>query len=97
MLRLPTETPLVGFRGKVDEHGLVSLGLIFVDTIDPVCQTVQSAADISMYKGLSETEQSKIVEDEMTQDEKDRAKALETILIYDSIAKARQSKEEVLK
>ena len=63
MLRLPAETPLVGFRGKVDEHGLVSLGLIMVDTLDPVCQYASSVADMSMYKGLSETEKSKIAED----------------------------------
>ena len=63
MLRLPEETPLVGFRGKVDEHGLVSLGLILVDTIDPICQIASSVADMSIYKGLTDSEKSKIAED----------------------------------
>ena len=38
MLRLPKETPLVGFHAKVDVFGIVSLGLILVDTLDEQCQ-----------------------------------------------------------
>ena len=33
-LNLPLETPLVGFHGMVDSFGIVSLGLILVDTLD---------------------------------------------------------------
>lgn len=36
--QLPEETPLVGFHGLVDAYGLVSLGPILLDTIDPMCQ-----------------------------------------------------------
>ena len=35
---LPRETPLVGFHGIAYEEGLESLGLILLDTLDPVCQ-----------------------------------------------------------
>lgn len=36
---LPRETPLVGFHGVAYEEGLESLGLILLDTQDPICLT----------------------------------------------------------
>ena len=35
---LPRETPLVGFHGVAYEEGLESLGLILLDSFDPVCR-----------------------------------------------------------
>ena len=35
---LPRETPLVGFHGIAYEEGLESLGLILLDSLDPVCR-----------------------------------------------------------
>ena len=37
MIRLTEEAPLVGFHGMADFEGLVSLGLILLDNLDPVC------------------------------------------------------------
>ena len=34
---LPQETPLVGVHGEQTEDGITSLGLILLDTLDPVC------------------------------------------------------------
>lgn len=38
MTRLSDEAPLVGFHGMSDSYGLTSLGLILLDSLDPVCQ-----------------------------------------------------------
>ena len=38
-----------------------------------------------------------MVEDSITQGERDRAKALEAIIIFDSLAKARQSQEDIMR
>lgn len=35
---LPKETPLVGLHGIQIEDGILSLGLILLDTLDPQCQ-----------------------------------------------------------
>ena len=32
------ELPLVGFHGRVDDYGIVSLGLIMLDTFSEECQ-----------------------------------------------------------
>ena len=37
-----------------------------------------------------------MVEDSISQGERDRSKALEAIIIFDSLAKARQSQEEIM-
>ena len=39
IVRLPEETPLVGFHGRSDGDILESLGLILLNASDPVCQT----------------------------------------------------------
>ena len=96
MIRLPDETPLVGLHGMVNENGIVSLGLILLDTLDSVCQTPIDNSDMSMYTGLNDFEKSKLVEDQITDEERTRAQALEAILVYDSMLKARQSKQDVM-
>ena len=96
MIRLPEETPLVGLHGMVNENGIVSLGLILLDTLDSVCQTPIDNSDMSMYTGLNDFEKSKLVEDQITDEERTRAQALEAILVYDSMLKARQSKQDVM-
>jgi hypothetical protein len=60
-LRLTEEAPLVGFHGMVDGSGIVSLGLILLDTEDEVCQHSTNNADMSMYKGMNEFQKSKAV------------------------------------
>lgn len=87
-LRLPAETPLVGFHGMVDAFGIVSLGPILLDTLDPVCQQPLNNSNMAMYWGMDEFQKSKALEDSITEDERVRAQALEAILIYDSMVKA---------
>ena len=92
VIRLTDEAPLVGFHGMSDPNGLVSLGLILLDNLDPVCQQPHDNANFSMYEGMNIFDQSNAAEGAITQNEKDRAKALEAILKYDSMIKARESK-----
>ena len=96
MIRLTDEAPLVGFHGWSDENGLVSLGLILYDSLDPVCQKPLDSANFSMYENMGIFEQSTAAEGSITQNEKDRAKALEAILKYDSMKKARESKGKII-
>ena len=79
-LRLPRETPLVGFHGMVDKFGIVSLAPILLDTLDPICQEPLDNSDMTMYQGMDDYQQSKALEGSITHDEYVRAQALETIL-----------------
>lgn len=94
MLRIPEETPLVGFHAMSDDFGMASLGAIFVDTMSSMCRTA-SWHNLSSLKGLNEFEASNAAESGITEAEKTRAKALETLLKYDSMMKARETKEMV--
>lgn len=51
----------MGFHGMVDGSGIVSLGLILLDTEDEVCQHSTNNSDMSMYKGMDEFQKSKAV------------------------------------
>lgn len=95
---MPKETPLVGFHGMVDEFGINQLGLILVDTLDPVCQHpyYDEFTMPSIYIGMDDYESSMAVEESITEDEKVRAKALEAMLMYDNMVSAQKSKEEIL-
>lgn len=97
MIRLVPETPLVGFHGMSNEDGITSLGLILVDIMDPQCQQV-TQYDNSFYylDEMSEFARDEAVENMITQQEENRAKALEAILSYDSMEKARESKDEIM-
>ena len=92
-LELTEETPLVGFHGMVDEFGILSLAPILLDTLESICQEPLDHSDMSMYQGMDAFETSKVLEDSITHDEYVRAQALETILKYDSLKNARESKE----
>ena len=46
---------------------------------------------------MSEIERDETVEDSITLDEQRRADAIEAILLYDSMLKARESKEDILR
>ena len=74
-LQLPKETPLVGFHGMVDSFGIVSLGLILLDTLDPVCQHPLDDDSYlpSYYYGNDEFAKSKAFEEAITEEEKVRA------------------------
>ena len=55
IIDLPEETPLVGFHGKVDSFGITSLGLILVDTLDPVCsEPMTDGPDMWMYEAMDD-------------------------------------------
>jgi hypothetical protein len=45
-----------------DPYGLVSLGLILLDTLDPVCLQHNDNANFSMYEGMSIFDQSTAAE-----------------------------------
>lgn len=94
IVRLPEETPLVGFHGRSDGDILESLGLILLNANDPVCQTPLSNGQIQMYRG-SIFEQSEAAESAITQQEHAKTEALEAIIAYNTIAKARESKREI--
>ena len=94
-LKLLEETPLVGFHAMIDPFGITSLGLILVDTLDPLCQHPLDIYDATIYKGMDEWQESIAAEESITEDEKMRADALESIILYDSMIKARWSKEEI--
>lgn len=66
MLRLPEETPLVGFHGMVDSHGIVSLGLILLDTLDSACHKAMDISDMSMYQGMNDFQKSKVIEGQIS-------------------------------
>lgn len=99
MLRLTPEAPLVGFHGMASEDSLDSLGLILVDTLNPRCQFIKPSLnkELEFLAPYSEVAQDLVVENSITPEEQNRAKAIEAILAYDSLAKARESKEEVLR
>ncbi len=96
MLRLPPETPLVGFHGKANGEVLTSLGLIMVNTDDDMCLHTSPHNDqMRMYQNMNEYEASAAAENSITYEEKERAAALEAIILYDSLVKARQSQQEI--
>ena len=97
MTRLSDEAPLVGFHGMSDSYGLTNLGLILLDSLDPECQRPLDNSNFSLYENMSIFEQSTAAEGSITQNEKDRAKALEAILKYDSMVKARESKQDIIR
>lgn len=88
-LRITDDAPLVGFHGMADSQGLYALGAIFVDTFSTECQYFRSDGGFSMYSGMSDFEASTAVEDQITPEERKRAKALEALLVYDNMQKAR--------
>ena len=55
VLRLPSDTPLVGFHGMVNMLGMTSLGVILVDTLDPVCQKpLLDDSNMWMYQAMDD-------------------------------------------
>lgn len=67
-----------------------------VDTQDPVClRSVPYGNQMNIYHGMNEYEASAASEQSITKAEKARASALEAIIVYDSMMKARQSQEEI--
>ena len=93
MWHLSELAPLVGFHGEVDSEGIKALGLIFYDTLDASCRL--PTTDSSEYTNMTEAEITQLIEAEISTDEKKRAQALENILIFDSLTKARQSNEDI--
>lgn len=93
-LRLPNDTPLVGFHSKSDGDMINSLGLILVNTKDPICQKPLTEGHFQTYKG-NIFEQSEAAERDITKAERAKANALEAILVYDTIQKARESRSEI--
>ena len=74
-LRLPKETPLVGFHAKVDVFGLVQLGLILVDTLDEQCQMkdFRYASLKEAFKYQDQVEQAEYMEGGINEEERERA------------------------
>lgn len=68
-----------------------------VDTQDPVClrSTPYGTNQMNIYHGMNEYEASAASEQSITKAERARASALEAIIVYDSMMKARQSQEEI--
>ena len=95
-MTVPQEVPLVGFHGRVNEFGLVSLGLIMLDTISSKCLHSSSSFDMSLIQGNTAQEQADFAENSITKEEKERAKVLEAILRYDIMREAAVNKEELL-
>lgn len=93
---LTNETPLVGFHGMVDKFGIVSLGPILLDTIDPICQKPYKKVDMRMYKGMDDYQKSNAAEAAITEDERVRAQALEAIIMYDSMVEAQKTKAQIM-
>lgn len=79
----------------VNDDGISSLGLILVDTLDPVCQHPLDTSDMWVYEAMDVFQKSKALEDTITKDEKGRAQALEAILIKESMIKASERKYEL--
>ena len=50
-IRLPLDTPLVGFHGRTNGYMLNSLGLILFNKKDPMCQTPLSSGQSYIYSG----------------------------------------------
>jgi hypothetical protein len=70
----------------VEEEYLDSFGLILLDTIDPVCQTPLSRSKLDVdFENENEFSLDATIEGSISQREKARAQALESILIYDSM------------
>ncbi len=78
-----------------DEVGLTSLGLIFVDTDNKTCQKALDLGGIDMYSGADIADMDRVVEDSVTKEEHERAVALEAILIYDSMLKAKENAKDI--
>lgn len=75
---------------------LNSLGLILLNSSEAICRHPIVKSKVEEFEG-SIFEQSKIAEREISKDERIKAKALEAIIAYDTIAKARESKEAIQK
>ena len=55
VIRLPSDTPLVGFHGEVNLLGMTSLGVILVDTLDSECQTpMKDNKNMWMYEAMDD-------------------------------------------
>ena len=50
---------------------------------------------MDLYSGYDSRKIDKMVEDSVTKEERERASALEAILIYDSLLKARETKKSI--
>ena len=67
-----------------------------VDTQDPVClRSAPFGNEMNLYQNMNEYEASAAAEKSITKAEKARASALEAIIVYDSMMKARQSQDEI--
>jgi len=89
---LSEDTPLVGFHGKVDLLGMTQLGLIFVDTMDPVCKRTSSVDDANMwiYEAMDdEFTAAQESESSLTGNERARAATLEAILMDKTLHSAK--------
>ena len=96
LLSLPDETPLVGFHGKVDFFGMSSLGLILVDTLDPVCQKPAfDDPNMWIYEAMDDFTAAEQSEGAITGPERARAQALEAILMDESLHNSAKSKEAI--
>jgi len=78
-----------------DDVGLTSLGLIFVDTDNKSCQKALDLGGIDMYSGADIADMDQVIEDSVTKEEHERAVALEAILIYDSMLKAKENAKDI--
>lgn len=96
--KLPKETPLVGLHAVVEEDEIDALGLILFDTLDSECQEPLSRSAISEADLAPENEFTidARVEASLTEHENARAHALEALLAYKDLAKARQTKNNLI-
>ena len=53
-LKMFTQTPLVGFHGRVDEYGIVELGLIFFDAVSDECKKSDENHSMQMIEGMND-------------------------------------------
>ena len=96
MLRLPSDTPLVGFHGKVNMLGMTSLGVILVDTLDPVCQKpLLDDSNMWMYQAMDDFTAASQTEGDISKQERARAQALEAILMDESLHNVHRTKEDI--
>ena len=90
MFRLTEDTPLVGFHGMANPFGLSKLGLILYDNVDPICRQYHPEMNTEdIEDNDDEFDASMQVEGAISRSERARAQALEAILAYDSLVKAR--------
>lgn len=92
---LPKETPLVGLHGIQIEDGILSLGLILLDTLDPQCQKPLEAPTIRGVDVVSKYLMDEAIFYEITAYERERAEILEAIIRWNTVEDARLHKEEI--